>query len=107
ASQNPETSLSPPPEVSAPASRPAQPLPNKAPSVLREVIPDVPRRVRDTIHGHIKVAVRVTVDSSGNVVDETLENHGPSKYFTRLATEAAKKWKFAPAGNHDSRKDRK
>ena len=72
--------------------------------MLHEEIPDVPRRNRDTIRGHIKVAVRVTVDSSGNVDDETLENPGPSKYFARLATKAARKWKFAPAGNHDSRK---
>jgi TonB family protein len=72
--------------------------------VLREVIPDVPRRVRDTIHGHIKVAVRVTVDGSGNVVGEVVENHGPSKYFARLASEAARKWKFAPTDNQDSRK---
>jgi TonB family protein len=113
ATQNPETSLSTPPGdsklapprfVSRPADRPAQPLANKLPSVLHQEIPDVPRRNRDTIRGHIKVSVRVTVDSSGNVVDETLENPGPSKYFAHLATEAARKWKFAPAGNHDSRK---
>jgi TonB family protein len=72
--------------------------------VLHEEIPDVPRRNRDTIRGRIKVSVRVTVDSSGNVVNETLEKPGPSKYFARLATEAARKWKFVPAGNHDSRK---
>jgi TonB family protein len=113
ATQNPETSLSTPPGdsklappryVARPADQPAQPLLNKLPSVLHQEIPDVPRRNRDTIRGHIKVSVRVTVDSSGNVVDETLENPGPSKYFTRLATGAARKWKFAPAGNHDSRK---
>jgi TonB family protein len=124
ASQNSETSLSAPRDVSGPASsaksadvksapsrlvshpsdRPAQSLANKPRSVLHEVIPDVPRHARDTIRGHIKVAVRVTVDSSGNVVGETLENHGPSKYFARLATEAARKWKFAPADNRDSRK---
>jgi len=72
--------------------------------VLHEEIPDVPRRNRDTIRGRIKVSVRVTVDSSGNVVNETLEKPGPSKYFARLATEAARKWKFVPAGNHGSRK---
>jgi len=72
--------------------------------VLHEEIPDVPRRNRDTIRGRIKVSVRVTVDSSGNVVNETLEKPGPSKYFARLATKAARKWKFSPAGNHDSRK---
>jgi TonB family protein len=124
ASQNPETSLTAPPGVSAPSSgaksadsksapshivsrpseQPAQPLANRLPSVLHEEIPDVPRRNRDTIRGRIKVSVRVTVDSSGNVVNETLEKPGPSKYFARLATEAARKWKFVPAGNHDSRK---
>jgi len=124
ASQNPETSLTAPPGISAPTSgaksadsksapshfvsrpseQPAQPLANRLPSVLHEEIPDVPRRNRDTIRGRIKVSVRVTVDSSGNVVNETLEKPGPSKYFARLATEAARKWKFVPAGNHDSRK---
>ena len=124
ASQNPETSVSAPPGVAAASSgaksadsnsarsgfvpglsnQPVQPLANRLPSVFHEEIPDIPRRNRETIRGHIKVSVRVTVDSSGNVVDETLEKHGPSKYFARLAVEAARKWKFAPAGNHDSRK---
>jgi len=71
--------------------------------VLHKEIPDVPRSASSTIHGHINVAVRVTVDSSGNVIGETLENPGPSKYFARLASAAAKKWKFAPAENQDSR----
>jgi TonB family protein len=123
ATQNPDTFLSAPPGASVPSSsarsadsklepsrivsrpdQPAQPSANRLPSVLHEEIPYVPRRTRDSIRGHIKVAVRVTVDSLGTVVDETLENPGPSKYFARLATEAARKWKFAPAGNHDSRK---
>ncbi len=113
ASQNPETSVPARPAdskpaptrfVAPPSEPPGQPSANKLPSVLHEEIPDVPRRTRDTIRGHIKVSVRVTVDGSGNVVDETVENPGPSKYFARLATEAAKKWKFAPAGNHDFRK---
>ena len=123
ASRNPETFMSASPKVSAPSSsaksaeskpapsrpvsgpsdRPAQPLADASPSVLHEEIPDVPRSASDTIHGHFNVAVRVTVDSSGNVVDETLENPGPSKYFARLATAAARKWKFAPADNQDSR----
>jgi TonB family protein len=103
ASQNPETSLTAPPGVSAP-SQPPPPLADRLSSVLHQEIPDVPRRNRETIRGHIKVSVRVTVDSSGRVVDETLEKPGPSKYFARLATEAARKWKFVPAGKHDSRK---
>jgi TonB family protein len=102
--KSPDSKSAPPRFVSRPSDQPAQPLANRLPSVLHEEIPNVPRRNRDTIRGHIKVAVRVTVDSSGNVIGETLENPGPSKYFARLATEAARKWKFAPAGNHDSRK---
>jgi TonB family protein len=71
--------------------------------VLHAEIPDVPRSASETIHGHLNVAVRVTVDRSGNVVDATLENPGPSKYFARLATTAARKWKFAPADNQGAR----
>jgi TonB family protein len=43
------------------------------------------------------VTVRVTVDKSGTVISDVLENPGPSKYFARLAGQAASKWKFAPA----------
>ncbi len=106
ASQNPATPVSAPTEVFAPApsDQRAQPPANGSASVFHEEIPDVPRHARATIRGLIKVAVRVTVDSSGNVVDETLENPGPSKYFARLATQAARKWKFAPADDQDSRR---
>jgi TonB family protein len=113
ASQNPEAFVSASPELSAPSSpsrpvsrrsdRPAQPSADASPSVLYKEIPAVPRSASHTIHGHFNVTVRVTVDSSGNVVDETLENPGPSKYFAGLATAAAKKWKFAPAGKQASR----
>jgi len=107
--QNPETPVSAPAEVfarhvSGPSDQPAQPSANGSASVFHEEIPDVPRHARATIRGLIKVAVRVTVDGSGNVVDETLENPGPSKYFARLATQAARKWKFAPANDQDSRR---
>ena len=72
-------------------------------SVVHEEIPRVPKSARDTIHGRIKVTVRVTVDKSGTVVNETLDNPGPSRYFARLATQAARKWKFAPSEEHTSR----
>jgi TonB family protein len=48
--------------------------------------------------------VLVTVNSSGSVVNNTLSNPGPSRYFARLANEAARKWKFAPAPNSSSRR---
>jgi TonB family protein len=123
ASQTPAAPLSAPPKVSAPlasakvrASKPAPPRPvshpsdqpaqalaDASPSVLHEEIPMVPRSARATIHGTVRVAVRVVVDRSGNVIDALLENPGPSSYFARLARAAARKWRFAPADNTDSR----
>jgi TonB family protein len=123
AAQNPATPLSAPREVAAPAAsaksrtskpapprsvshrsdQPAQPLADASPSVLHEQIPSVPRSARATIRGHIKVAVLVIVDPSGNVIDALLQNPGPSWYFARQAREAARKWTFAPAANQDSR----
>ena len=123
ASQIPQTPVSAPPEASAPSvsaksmerkptpsrpashrpDQPAQPLADASPSVVHEQIPAVPHSARRTIHGHIKVAVLVIVDRSGNVTDAMLQNPGPSWYFARLARDAARKWKFAPADEQDSR----
>jgi len=123
AAQNPATPLPAPAEISAPSAgeksrtakaapprpvshrsdQPAQPSADASPSVVHEQIPNVPRSARHTIHGHIKVAVLVIVDRSGNVIDALLENPGPSWYFARVAREAARKWTFAPADKQDSR----
>jgi TonB family protein len=73
------------------------------PTVLHEEMPDVSRRARDSIRGLMTVVVRVTVDSSGDVVAAALDNRASSKYFAHAATEAAKKWKFAPSGDQASR----
>ncbi len=104
-----KTSLAPPtvaaqiPQPSSPDPPAAPPPLEGSPFVIHEEIPEISRHARDTIRGHIKIAVRVTVDSSGNVVNEVLETRGPSYYFARLATDAARKWKFVPA-DQDSRK---
>jgi TonB family protein len=73
---------------------PAAPAPGPR-AVIHQEIPDASRSARDTIHGDLKILVRVTVDRSGNVVGEALESETSSKYFTRLATEAARKWTFS------------
>ena len=67
--------------------------------IIRQVLPTVPRSARETITGTIKVGVKVNVDPQGNVSDAELINSGPSKYFARLAMEAAKKWQFEPTQN--------
>ncbi len=75
-----------------------------AAAVVHEEIPKVPHSALATIHGHIKVGVRVTVDASGAVVNETLAEPGPSRYFARIASQAARKWKFTPSADNASRK---
>ncbi len=74
-----------------------------ASSVIHEEIPEVSRRARASIRGRIKVTIRVTVDRSGRVAKETLAYSGTSKYFAHLASEAAVKWRFAPAEKPDPR----
>ena len=66
-------------------------------SVVHEEIPSASRGARNTIHGQVRVSVRVTVDRAGNVINETFEVLGPSPYFARLSIQAARKWKFAAA----------
>jgi TonB family protein len=95
---------SPPPAAAAPSIQEAAAAATDPSAVLHEEIPDVSAGARATIHGRIQVAVRVTVDGAGNVTDAALTNGGSSKYFARLATDAAKKWKFAPANDQDPRK---
>lgn len=65
--------------------------------VLHRELPNVSPSARRTIQGKVRVNVRVAVDASGNVVEAALASPGPSKYFARLAEEAARDWKFAPA----------
>jgi outer membrane biosynthesis protein TonB len=89
--------------VSAPSAQPAPASTGAAGSVIHEEIPTASRGALATIHGHVRVAVRVSVDASGTVVEETLEDPGPSQYFARLATEAGRKWTFAPADDGKAR----
>jgi len=63
--------------------------------IARRVLPDIPAKARNTIHGTVRVVVRVTVDSAGSVAEATLEPGG-SPYFGRLAVGAARRWQFAP-----------
>jgi hypothetical protein len=89
--------------AAAPSNRTFARASSSDPDVLHEEIPNVSLHSRETIHGHVKVIVRVTVDKSGAVVSDVLENPGPSKYFARLAGEAASKWKFTPADHQPTR----
>jgi hypothetical protein len=63
-------------------------------SATHEGIPNVPRHALQTIHGHVRVSVRIIVDKQGNVFATLLDKPGSSKYFDRVALDAAKTWKF-------------
>jgi TonB family protein len=99
----PASSADAPPANAAPAgsSIPSQPPAiSAAPGngqVIHRGTPEVPAAARNTIHGTVRVNVRVSVDTAGNVTATALENHGPSRYFADLARKSAASWKFAPA----------
>ena len=69
-----------------------------AEGISKQVLPEVPRSARETIHGKVRVKVRVAVDPNGDVSSATLVSPGPSRYFARLALEASRQWKFKPTG---------
>jgi TonB family protein len=65
--------------------------------VVRQMMPKVSPAAQRTIQGTIKVRIKVSVDAAGNVTEASQENEVSSRYFPRVALEAAKEWKFIPA----------
>jgi TonB family protein len=81
---------------------PSQPANTGSGRVMNRVLPTPSRSALNTIHGTIKVRVKVKVDPSGSVTHASFVTSGPSQYFSRLAMQAAQQWKFAPgaSGEH-------
>ena len=88
----PKAAPSPPPDQEA---GPPRGITAAQAEITRRVLPDIPAKARNTIHGKATVVVRVAVDPSGNVTAATLEST-VSPYFGRLALEAARQWQFTP-----------
>jgi TonB family protein len=65
-------------------------------AVAQQVLPDVSKIALKTIHGKLKVRVKVSVDSSGKVLVAKFDSRGPSRYFSERALEAARRWTFKP-----------
>lgn len=65
--------------------------------VLAEKMPAVAPQARRTIRGTVLVAVKAEVDANGKVIEASLKSEGPSKYFAKVALEAARGWTFKPA----------
>jgi TonB family protein len=64
--------------------------------VVSRVLPDLLPEAKESIRGEFGLTVRVKVDPSGNVVDASLDQPGPSRYFASQSIEAARLWKFKP-----------
>jgi TonB family protein len=104
-----------PPPSTAPSSRPSTPAviqssppPPSAPSTVsgaaaqkgaveRRVMPDVLESANRTIRGKIVVRIRLDVNANGDVSDAQFDARGSSRYFSRKALDAARKWTFKPA----------
>lgn len=93
----------PAPQTVEPQPVAASPAVPPSPSAINEVIPDVPRSALNTISGTIRVTIRAIVDKEGKVLDATVQEQGASRYFARLALDAARKWTFAPSTSQEQR----
>lgn len=87
----------PPPSRRQPSAAASTGSSGTANAVVHEEIPSISASSRSTIRGHVRVSVRVIVDSSGRVVRDNLDNPSSSSYFNRVASEASRKWRFAAA----------
>src|SRR6266849_3251880 len=88
------------PSANAPKSSAASPAHGE---VLEQVLPDASEKARGTIHGTVRVTVRIHVEPGGNVSQANLDSPGPSKYFADLALQSARRWEFtAPEVNGHS-----
>jgi TonB family protein len=74
-----------PPTASAPVS-----------GILAQPLPEITDQARNTIHGKVKLSVRVDVGPSGAVTLAKLDSPTSSKYFGKQALAAVSQWKFEP-----------
>lgn len=79
------------------------PAPDAPTASVNEVLPTASPSSLATIRGTIRVSVRVTLDKRGSVTNVTSVEPGPSRYFARLAADAAKQWTFTPVTSEAQR----
>jgi TonB family protein len=94
--QSAPESAAPKPQASVPGTRSSNGAAEND-AVVERVMPDVLPGAQESIRGQVNVSVRVSVDANGNVTNATLDSAGPSKYFAKVALQAAQQWKFKPA----------
>jgi outer membrane biosynthesis protein TonB len=97
-----------PPQVPAAPPTPArteEPLPASADgAVARQVMPSVSQAAIESMHGPVRVTLRVAVSRTGDVSSASYISPGEGNYFARIAHRAAEQWKFH-APRHRGRPD--
>ncbi len=68
--------------------------------VIEKALPPLSPRASATIHGTMRIDVKVNVDASGAVSGAELTGPAKSEYFSKAALGTARKWKFAPGEPH-------
>jgi TonB family protein len=84
---------------SASSSRSTASSVSGATQVVHQVVPDVSQKARSTIHGTVRINVRVQLNPDGSVSSTALDSAASSQFFANLALKAARDWRFAPSGN--------
>lgn len=92
----PQTAPEPAPQA-APEAPSSEKASNTKGAVVERVMPEPPEKASLTISGKVTVKVRLQVDSTGAVSDASFDSEGPSQYFSKLAMQASRKWRFEPA----------
>ncbi len=89
-------SLTTPPEAPAPEAADSTGTAVKG-AVTERVMPEIPAKAIQTIHGSFELTIRANVDLNGTVSNAELDSPGPSRYFANLALQSARQWKFKAA----------
>ena len=89
----PSAPAAPPPSAPLVTHAPANVNP-ASPSIIRKVLPQVSEKSRSTIHGTVRINVRVQLNPDGTVSSAELAAPAPSQFFADLALKAAQQWQF-------------
>jgi TonB family protein len=89
----PSASAAPRPSAALVTHAPANVNP-ASPSIIRKVLPQVSEKSRSTIHGTVRINVRVRFNADGTVSSAELASPAPSQFFADLALKAARQWQF-------------
>jgi TonB family protein len=104
ASAEPQDTTPPITAVIEPQPTPSAPQPDTPPQPVDRVTPTASPGALKTIRGTIRVAIAVTIDPHGRVIDAVATEPGPSRYFERVSLDASRQWTFTPASNDAPRR---